>query len=215
MGLTPLKWYLKHRGKCVGGERPMCIWSKTGRYVTQWPPGPSGKVSDVWELWVAMNFLSIHLWELICLFFLLHFNFLLQLQRRALAAPEGQACVGFSSGTISSLVLHSACQLCSSSGSVTWGVKTLFYPSQFNSEMEIQTSLLGKIWSGKNGSSRGYEWCCKAWSLGHGMPFAHVNTQQLQLPLQDVHKDLSASHHWRREVFLNRGMVFCLCLGVL
>lgn len=135
----------------------MWATSKTASTVIQWPH-VRGEASVPCKFLDRFSLLQ----ELICLFFHPHFYFL---QIRALAVPEGQVCIGFF--LCSYLKLDSACQLCSSSGSGTRGVKNLFYPSQFNSELEVHISPLRKLRGGKSGRTGGYRHCCETWSSGH------------------------------------------------
>lgn len=151
-------WCLDHRGEVYGwSETDVCLVQHRAGILIQWPPGISSKATVLWELLGSFE-VSLHLLLRAHLSFLpsLLWFFFPAITKKSFGSPGRPGLSRFFLWNY--LKLDSACQLCSSSGSVTWGAKRFFYPSQFNSGMEIQVSLRRKVWSRKNVRTRGYIW---------------------------------------------------------
>lgn len=148
-------WCLDHRGEVYGwSETDVWLIQHRVDILTQWLPGIRDRASVSLELLGSFEF-SLHLLLRAHLSFppsLLWFSS--TTTKKSFGSPGRPGLYRFF--LCNYLRLGSACQLCSSSGSVTWGVKKLSYPSQFNRDIEIQVSLRRKVWSGKNVRTGGY-----------------------------------------------------------
>lgn len=178
----------------MGGQKLIDVWLIQHRtdILTQWPPGISGKALVSWEL-LGIFVVSLHLLLRAHLSFLpSSLWFSSTTTKKSFGSPRRPGLYRFF--LYNYLKLDSACQLCSSSGSVTWGAKKLFYPSQFNSDMKIQVSLRKRVWSRKNVRTSGYTGqSCETWSLEHNMAAAYMKAQKFQLPPRTV-QDRTCQH---------------------